>query len=66
MGTRTNSTDTEKVKPSKCSLCNQEYTPVCDYRQGRCPHHSSWLDNILSDPYKSRFYNLLKFLKGNK
>jgi hypothetical protein len=32
--------------------------------QGRCPYHPSMLDDILSDTYKSRFYNLLNFLKG--
>ena len=23
----------------KCQLCDKEYSPDCDYRQGRCPHH---------------------------
>ena len=23
----------------KCDTCRKEYSPDCDYRQGRCPHH---------------------------
>jgi len=23
----------------KCTTCRHEYSPGCDYRQGRCPHH---------------------------
>jgi len=69
MGTGTNSTNTQKrvsSKPPRCKLCRQEYTPMCDFMQGRCPHHPSMLDNILSNPHKSRFYNLIKFFKGKK
>jgi hypothetical protein len=61
MGTRTSSKNTKKID---CKTCGHEYTPMCDYLQGRCPHHPSMLENILSDPYRSRFYNLLKFFKG--
>ena len=49
-----------------CKTCGKDYSPECDYRQGRCPHHPSLLDNILNDTYKSRFYNLLNWFKGNK
>ena len=67
MGTRTSNKDTQtEIKPPRCSLCRQEYTPDCNYMQGRCPHHTSMLDNILSDSYKSRVYNLIKFFKGKK
>lgn len=69
MGTGTNSRNTQKrlsSKPPRCKLCRQEYTPACEYMQGRCPHHPSLADRILSDPYKSRFYNLIKFFKGKK
>ena len=69
MGTGTNSTNTQKrvsSKPPRCSLCKQEYTPTCEFMQGRCPHHPSMLDKILSNPYKSRFYNLINFFKGTK
>jgi hypothetical protein len=61
MGTKPNTRDTQTID---CKTCGHEYTPMCDYRQGRCPHHPSMLDNILSNPYKSRFYNLLNFLRG--
>jgi hypothetical protein len=67
MGTGPNSRTTQKQvssKPPRCSLCKKEYTPMCDFLQGRCPHHPSMLDKILSNPQKSRFYNLLKFFKG--
>jgi len=36
VGTRKNTRITEKID---CKTCGQEYTPACDYRQGRCPHH---------------------------
>jgi hypothetical protein len=61
MGTRKTNQTTEKID---CKICEQEYSPECDYRQGRCPHHPSMLDIILSSSYKSRFYNLIKFFKG--
>jgi len=66
MGTRTSSRDTQKQvssKPPRCSLCKKPYRPSCDYMQGRCPHHPSLMDNILSDTYRSRFYNLLKLFQ---
>jgi len=47
----------------KCNTCNNEYSPSCDYKQGRCPHHPSLLEQVLSDPYKSRFYNLINWFK---
>jgi len=50
----------------KCKTCNKEYSSECDYKQGRCPHHPAFLDQILSDSYKSRFYNLLNWFKGKK
>jgi hypothetical protein len=60
MGTKENIRNTETID---CKICGQEYTPACDYHQGRCPHHLSMLDIILSDPHKLRFYNLIKFFK---
>lgn len=53
-------------KPPKCRACNEIYSPQCDWRQGRCPNHPAFLDTILSDNYKSRFYNLIKLFKRNK
>jgi len=61
MGTGKTSRNIKKID---CNTCGQEYSPMCDYMQGRCPHHPSVLDSILSDSYKLRFYNLIKFFKG--
>ena len=70
MGTGQNSRDTEKVtritKSPKCSVCRQVISDTCTWRQGRCPHTPSMIDNIMSSPYKIRFYNLIKFFKGKK
>jgi hypothetical protein len=49
---------------TKCKTCNKEYTPMCDYMQGRCPHHPSLADQILNDPYKARFLNLFNAIKN--
>ena len=49
---------------TKCSTCREEYSPACDWRQGRCPHHPSMIDQLLHDPYKARFYNLVQFIKN--
>lgn len=27
-----------------CDICRKPYTPACDYRQGRCPHHPPLID----------------------
>jgi hypothetical protein len=62
--TRTAQTVAKIAKSPKCSICRQVITDTCIWRQGRCPHHPSMLENILSDPYKSRFYNLINFFKG--
>lgn len=53
------------LKKMKCETCKKEYSPKCDYRQGRCPHHPKLLE-ILSDKYKMRFYNLLNVIRGKK
>lgn len=47
----------------KCNVCNQPYSPRCDYRQGRCPHHPAMIENILDNNHKARFYNLYHALK---
>ena len=69
MGTGTHSQNTQarvtkSTKPPKCSICRQVITNTCDWHQGRCPHIPSMIDQILDNPYKSRFYNLIKFFKG--
>jgi hypothetical protein len=57
---------TEVTKTPRCSLCGTVPRPNCDWNQGRCPHLPSMLDQILADPYRSRFYNLLRFFRGNR
>ncbi len=50
----------------KCDYCGENVKmngAGCDWRQGRCPHRPSALDNILSDPYKSRYLNLFNSIK---
>lgn len=69
MGTGQNSTNTQKKlssKPPRCSICRKEISMSCEWRQGRCPHLPSMAEQILSNPYKTRFYNLIKFFKGKK
>jgi hypothetical protein len=40
----------------KCNTCNKEYTPECDYNQGRCPHHPPLLNIQPKDTSKGHFY----------
>ena len=58
MGTRTTSSNTKKIN---CKTCSQEYTPMCDFMQGRCPHHLARID---INKFKTRFQNLINFLQG--
>lgn len=48
----------------KCETCGDEVRQDCDYRQGRCPHRKSMLDEIMCDQYKTRFYNLIQSIKN--
>ena len=50
----------------KCNQCGQYVHADCTWNQGRCPHGPSLLDQILADPYRSRFYSLVKFFTGRK
>lgn len=43
----------------KCQTCNKEYSPACDYQQGRCPNHPPMITG-----YHERFYNLIQAIKG--
>lgn len=52
-----------KTKPPRCSLCKQEYTPMCDFMQGRCPHHPSMISTKV---VQTRIQNLINFFKGKK
>jgi hypothetical protein len=60
------STQTKIKKPALCSICKRVPRADCDWNQGRCPHVPSMLDRIMSSPYKTRFYNLLKFITRKK
>ena len=48
----------------KCNACGKNVEPNCDWRQGRCPHRSAIIDNILLDNYKTRYYNLINSLNN--
>lgn len=41
---------------TKCKTCRQEYSPACDYNQGRCPHHKPMIDIQPKDTSKGHFY----------
>jgi len=62
MGKRTpdQSTETEV----NCNTCGKSYSPDCDYRQGRCPHHPPLFDleNFMKqpDPQKHFILSLIK------
>jgi hypothetical protein len=49
-----------------CDICHKPIESDCDWRQGRCPHRPSMFEQIMSDPYKTRFYNLFKFFRSKK
>jgi hypothetical protein len=48
----------------KCNFCGTDVKPNCDWQQGRCPHRSSMIDDILLDNYKARYYNLINSLNN--
>lgn len=39
-----------------CKICRKPYTPDCDYRQGRCPHHPPMINIQPKDTSKGHFY----------
>lgn len=41
-----------------CKTCGKSYTPDCDWRQGRCPHHPPMLaiDMQIPDHNRGQFY----------
>jgi len=41
---------------AKCNTCRKEYTPECDYNQGRCPHHPPMIEIQPKDTSKGHFY----------
>lgn len=40
----------------KCDICRQEYSPACDYKQGRCPHHKPMIEIQPKDTSRGHFY----------
>ena len=60
MGTRKTNKNTKKID---CKTCGREYTPMCDFMQGRCPYHPAMFN--LSEA-KVRFTNLINFFKGKQ
>jgi len=40
----------------KCDVCKKEYSPDCDFQQGRCPHHKPMINIQPKDPSKGHFY----------
>lgn len=40
----------------KCKVCNKEYSPECDYNQGRCPYHPPLLNVQPRDTSRGHFY----------
>ena len=41
---------------TKCNICRKEYTPDCDYKQGRCPHHPPMIEIQPKDTSQGHFY----------
>ena len=46
----------ENTKAIKCAVCRKDYTPECNYNQGRCPHHPPMLNIQPRDTSKGHFY----------
>lgn len=40
----------------KCQTCGKEYSPECDYNQGRCPHHPPMINIQPKDISRGHFY----------
>jgi hypothetical protein len=39
-----------------CKICRKEYSPECDYNQGRCPHHKPMIEIQPKDTSRGHFY----------
>lgn len=39
-----------------CKICRKEYSPDCDYNQGRCPHHPPMIEIQPKDTSRGHFY----------
>lgn len=40
----------------KCPTCHNQYSPTCDWNQGRCPNHPPMLKIQPKDTSKGHFY----------
>ena len=40
----------------KCRICRKEYSPDCDFNQGRCPHIPPMINIQPKDTSKGHFY----------
>lgn len=40
----------------KCNVCHNQYSPSCDYNQGRCPNHPPMINIQPKDTSKGHFY----------
>jgi hypothetical protein len=49
-------TSLENTKAIKCAVCRKDYTPECNFNQGRCPHHPPMLNIQPRDTSKGHFY----------
>jgi hypothetical protein len=47
-----------------CNFCGKDVKPNCDWQQGRCPHRSVIIDEVLLDNYKARYYNLINSINN--
>ena len=39
----------------KCNTCKNDYSPECDYKQGRCPHHKPMIEIQPKDTSRGHF-----------
>lgn len=45
----------------KCNICHNQYSPDCNWNQGRCPNHLPMINIQPKDTSKGHFYvSLLK------
>ena len=40
----------------KCDICRNDYSPTCDYNQGRCPHHTPMINIQPKDTSMGHFF----------
>jgi len=47
-----------------CKTCNRPYSPQCDWRQGRCPHHPPLLPMNIQPKDTSRGHFYVSLVKS--